>query len=95
MTSETPSDLPAHVEPTPEAAAVAPDEVSAAPAEHTESLATEPAPEPIDLAASEADLDDVQQALTRLADGSYWTDEVTGDVIADHVLHERPLTRRA
>ena len=49
----------------------------------------------IDLAAIEADLDGVQAALTRLADGTYWTDEVTGEPIPADVLATDPLTRRA
>lgn len=49
----------------------------------------------IDLVAIEADLDGVQAALTRLADGTYWTDEVSGDPIPDEVLAGAPLTRRA
>ena len=49
----------------------------------------------IDLVAIEADLDGVQAALARLADGTYWTDEVSGDAIPDEVLAGAPLTRRA
>lgn len=48
----------------------------------------------LDLAAIEADLDDVQAALARLADDSYWTDEVTGEPIPTEVLAATPLTRR-
>jgi hypothetical protein len=48
-----------------------------------------------DLDAIEADLDAVQTALDRLADGSYWNDEVTGEPIPDDVLETDPLTRRA
>jgi hypothetical protein len=51
--------------------------------------------DPIDLAAIEAELDGVQAALTRLADGTYWTDEVSGDQIPDEVLASTPLARRA
>ena len=43
----------------------------------------------------EADLDAVQAALGRLADGSYWTDEVTGEPIDVDVLEADPLVRRA
>jgi RNA polymerase-binding transcription factor DksA len=48
-----------------------------------------------DLDAIEADLDAVQVALGRLADGSYWTDEVTGAPIPAEVLDADPLVRRA
>ena len=37
-----------------------------------------PDPDP-DLDAVAADLADAEQALDRLGDGSYWTDEVTGE----------------
>lgn len=49
----------------------------------------------IDLAGIEADLDGVQAALTRLADGSYWTDEVTGEPIPAAVLATDVLARRS
>ncbi len=49
----------------------------------------------IDLVAIEADLDGVQAALTRLADGTYWTDESTGEAIPAEVLAADPLARRA
>lgn len=49
----------------------------------------------IDLDAIERDLDDVQTALERLNDGSYWTDEVTGEPIADDVLAAHPTARTA
>lgn len=49
----------------------------------------------IDIAGIEADLDGVQAALDRLADGTYWTDEVTGEAIATDVLAADPLARRA
>ena len=49
----------------------------------------------IDLDAIEADLDGVQLALGRLADGSYWSDEVTGAPISVEVLDADPLVRRA
>ncbi len=54
-----------------------------------------PTPAAIDLAGIEADLDGVQAALTRLADGTYWTDEVTGEPIPTEVLAADPLARRA
>jgi RNA polymerase-binding transcription factor DksA len=49
----------------------------------------------IDVVGIEADLDGVQTALTRLADGVYWTDEVTGEPIPADVLAANPLARRA
>ncbi len=49
----------------------------------------------IDLDAIETDLDGVQAALDRLAEGSYWTDEVTGAPIPVDVLDADPLARRA
>ena len=49
----------------------------------------------IDLDAIEGDLDAIQTALGRLADGTYWTDEVTGEPISADVLATDPLTRRA
>ena len=55
--------------------------------------ATTPA-EPVDLDAIERDLAAVEVALGRLADGTYWTDEVTGGPIPDDVLTHDPLARR-
>jgi RNA polymerase-binding transcription factor DksA len=52
-------------------------------------------PTPLDLDVIEADLADVEHALRRLDSGEYWTDEVTGEPIADEVLAERPTARRA
>ncbi len=49
----------------------------------------------VDLDAVERDLSAVEAALNRLADGSYWTDEVTGGPIPDDVLVRNPLARRA
>lgn len=43
----------------------------------------------------EQDLEDVETALVRLADGTYFVDEVTGAPISDEVLELDPLTRRA
>lgn len=51
------------------------------------------APEP-DLDAIARDLADVETALARLADGSYWRDEVTGAPLPDEVLAARPTARR-
>lgn len=41
------------------------------------------------------DLVGVERALERLEDGSYWTDEVTGEPLADEALAADPTTRRA
>jgi len=51
--------------------------------------------DPIDLDAIERDLHDVETALNRLADGTYWTDEITGDPISEDVLAGDPTARRA
>lgn len=48
-----------------------------------------------DLDAIERDLDDVQSALARLADDTYWYDEMTGEPIPTDRLEADPLTRRA
>lgn len=48
----------------------------------------------LDLGSIERDLADVEAALARLDSGTYWTDEITGDVIPDEVLARNPLTRR-
>ena len=49
----------------------------------------------VDLDAIEVDLRNVEVALTRLADGTYWTDEITGQPIPDDVLVQDPTARRA
>lgn len=49
----------------------------------------------IDLDAMTADLDGVDAALIRLADGTYWTDEVTGEPIPVALLEADPIARRA
>lgn len=49
---------------------------------------------PLDLDGIERDLADVELALTRLDDGAYWTDEVTGDLLPDELLAEHPTARR-
>lgn len=54
------------------------------------SIATAPG---IDLDAIQRDLEGVQAALERLNEGTYWTDEITGDVIPNEVLDAFPLTR--
>jgi RNA polymerase-binding transcription factor DksA len=48
----------------------------------------------IDLEAVEADLTDVEIALERLEQGTYFVDEVTGDEIPATLLEERPTRRR-
>lgn len=49
----------------------------------------------VDLDRIAAALDGVDAALTRLADGTYWTDEVTGETIPDETLAADPSARRA
>lgn len=67
----------------------------------TPPISADPAEDPpaelaeIDVVSIEADLDGVQAALTRLADGTYWADEVTGEPIPADVLAADPLARRA
>jgi hypothetical protein len=51
--------------------------------------------EPLDLVRIERDLSGVDVALRRLDEGSYWTDEVTGEPIPDDVLADDPVARRA
>ena len=53
-----------------------------------------PAPKSVDLDAIERDLADIEAALTRLDNGTYFTDEVTGQPIPDTVLEANPLARR-
>ena len=75
--------------------------VSEAVDDPTENDPTDPGPHgreelgEIDVVAIEADLDGVQAALTRLADGTYWTDEVTSEPLPTDVLAADPLARRA
>ncbi len=49
---------------------------------------------PLDLDAIECDLADVDVALTRLDDGTYWVDEVTGQPLSADLLAARPTARR-
>ena len=51
--------------------------------------------ETVDLDAIGRDLDAVETALERLAQGTYRTDEVTGEPIPDEVLAGDPTARRA
>ncbi|MBM3806255.1 MAG: hypothetical protein FJW19_06360 [Actinobacteria bacterium] len=44
--------------------------------------------------AIERDLNDVEQALDRLANGNYFKDEVTGAPIRPEILTANPLARR-
>jgi len=62
------------------------------PARPIEPLTPPEAPPDLDLVA--ADLAAVEQALTRLDDGTYWTDEVTGAPLSSDLLAERPTARR-
>ena len=55
----------------------------------------DPASNDVDLDAIERDLTGVEVALSRLAEGTYWTDEVTGSPIPDHVLAADPIARRS
>jgi RNA polymerase-binding transcription factor DksA len=52
-------------------------------------------PPSVDLDTIERDLSAVEVALGRLDDGTYWTDEVTGQPIPDDVLIHDPTARRA
>lgn len=49
---------------------------------------------PIDLHAVEQELADVETALERLDNGTYWTDEVTGEPLDPAYLADNPLARR-
>lgn len=54
----------------------------------------DPQDSPLDLDMIEKDLADVERALERLDDGSYWTDEVTGAPLDAALLSEHPTARR-
>ena len=41
------------------------------------------------------DLAGVESALERLEDETYWTDEITGEVLPDELLEADPTARRA
>jgi RNA polymerase-binding transcription factor DksA len=47
-----------------------------------------------DLDRLAADLADVERAMQRIEEGTYWTDEVTGSPLSDELLSERPTARR-
>ena len=51
--------------------------------------------EAVDLDAIERDLDDVETALARLAEGTYRVDELTGEPLPDELLERNPTARRA
>ena len=48
----------------------------------------------LDVVAIEADLADVEVALERLENGTYWTDEITGQPLSDDLLATKPTARR-
>ncbi len=50
--------------------------------------------QPTDLDAVSRDLAGVEEALRRLDDGTYWTDEVTGEALDDTLLATDPIARR-
>jgi RNA polymerase-binding transcription factor DksA len=50
--------------------------------------------EPLDLELIERELSGVDVALRRLDDGTYWSDEITGEAIPDAVLADDPVARR-
>ena len=49
---------------------------------------------PLDLDAIERDLADVDAALTRLDNDTYWVDEVTGQPLSADLLAAQPTARR-
>lgn len=49
---------------------------------------------PLNLDAIEADLAGVDVALSRLDEGTYWTDEVTGEELSAQLLETHPTARR-
>lgn len=68
---------------------------SAAPAPSVPAQAESPIVEPeIDLARIEADLAGVEAALRRLDEGTYWSDEVTGEPLDAELLLADPVARR-
>lgn len=54
----------------------------------------EPSVPLVDLETIATDLADVEIALARLANGSYWADEVTGAPLPDELLASSPTARR-
>lgn len=63
---------------------------------HVPTPPTTPSPShpPVDLERVERDLAGVEAALQRLDDGTYWTDEVTGEPLPDDLLAVDPVARR-
>jgi len=49
---------------------------------------------PLDLDGIAADLDGVEVALERLAAGTYWNDEATGEALSEDLLAEHPTARQ-
>jgi hypothetical protein len=52
------------------------------------------APPAIDLDRLADELAGVEAALARLDDGSYWTDEITGEPLDEQLLADDPVARR-
>ncbi len=67
------------------------DEPAAAAEHDTGTTTADPA---LDLTRIEHDLAGVEAALRRLDDGTYWTDEVTGDPLDEALLLADPVARR-
>ncbi|MHB1128669.1 MAG: hypothetical protein ACYC06_01290 [Ilumatobacteraceae bacterium] len=49
----------------------------------------------LDLDGIDAELDAVEIALVRLENGTYFTDEITGKPLDEHLLTNNPIARRA
>lgn len=49
---------------------------------------------PLDLDAIERDLADVDAALARLDNDTYWVDEITGQPLSTDLLAAQPTARR-
>jgi hypothetical protein len=64
------------------------------PAEAHDASAGAPVGPPVDLDRIARDLADVEVALDRLDQGTYWTDEVTGEPLPDDLLAADPVARR-
>ena len=69
--------------------------------EHDEQAPANPDPPALPAPATDPDLEriagdlaDIERALQRLDDGSYWSDEVTGEALPDDVLAADPTARR-
>lgn len=63
--------------------------------EITQTASAGPVADGPDLDAIDRDLAGVEHALGRLADGTYWTDEITGEPIDSAVLDADPTARRS